>query len=178
MKTNTTVISIDPGFDRVGWAVGRISGNNYTLVAAGCLETNKKTTIFDRYGEILQGLEEILSQHTPLEAAIETLYFSKNRKTAIRVSEARGLIIGTLMKHQLSIFEYHPGEVKLAVTGYGNADKPAIAKMVRLQTNLNHDKLIDDAIDAIAVGMTHAITAGMRQATEQTKATLNKARSS
>lgn len=181
MKTSTTVISIDPGFDRVGWAVGQVSGNNYTLMAAGCLETNKKTAIFDRYHAILRGLEEILNQYTPLEAAIETLYFSKNRKTAMRVSEARGLIIGALMKHQLSIFEYHPGEIKLAVTGYGNADKEAIAKMVRLQTSLNNSKLIDDAIDAIAVGMTHAITAGLRQvaaSTKSSKAALNKAQSS
>lgn len=166
-----TILSIDPGYDRVGWAIGELSGTSYHLVNCGCIETNSKADIFARYMQIQEELEGIISVHQPKIAALETLYFSKNRTTAIRVSEARGIIIATLLNHQLELFEYNPGEIKLAVTGYGNADKKAVEKMVRMQTQVNQNKLLDDALDAVAVGMTHALTSHALR----TKAALNKA---
>mgnify|MGYP002713172446 CR=1 FL=1 len=152
-----TVIGIDPGYDRVGWAIGTLT-NTFTLVDAGCIQTNKKDAIFDRYQQITSELSELVAKYHPSEAAIETLYFSKNTTTAFRVSEARGIIIASLLKDNCHIFEYNPVEIKQAVTGNGAANKTAVEKMVQMQTTLpKNKKLIDDAIDAIAVGITHAV---------------------
>lgn len=170
----TIVLSIDPGYDRVGWAIGETRGSNYSLITSECIQTNRKLDVFARYQQITAGLEEILKTYSPTEAAVETLFFSVNRKTAMRVSEARGVIISSLLNSGLEIFEYNPGEIKLAITGYGRADKQAVTKMVQMQTGQDHGKLLDDAIDAIAIGMTHALTLKLKQ----TKATLNKAAAS
>ncbi len=173
-KHATTLISIDPGYDRIGWAIGTLTGTKYILTACGCIQTDRKAEIFSRYLHFSDELSKIIQKYSPSAAAIESIFFSKNRTTAIKVSEARGVIIAALLQNGVTIHEYNPSEIKLAVTGYGNADKMAVEKMVRMQTNIKEGKILDDAIDAIAVGMTHAVTAHMRQA----KDALNKASSS
>lgn len=153
----TTIIGIDPGYDRLGWSIGTLE-NTFTLIKAGCIQTNKKNDIFTRYQTIVSELSKIVATHHPTEAAIETLYFSKNTTTALRVSEARGVLISVLLAANCKVFEYNPVEIKQAVTGNGAANKQAVEKMVRMQTKLEtKNKLIDDAIDAIAVGITHAV---------------------
>ncbi|MDQ5951496.1 MAG: crossover junction endodeoxyribonuclease RuvC [Patescibacteria group bacterium] len=88
---------------------------------------------------------------------MESIFFSKNQKTAMRVSEARGVIIGALLPYCNSLVEYTPNQVKLAVTGYGTADKQAVEKMVRMQLKITDPSIIDDTIDAIAIAFTHAL---------------------
>lgn len=161
------VISIDPGYDRLGWSIGKID-SSFLLIAAGCIQTDKKKDIFLRYTQIQTELKKILVTYKPTEAAIETLFFSKNTSTALRVSEARGVIIATLLDAHCTVFEYNPVEIKQAVTGNGAANKAAVEKMVRMQTTLQKNtKLIDDAIDAIAVGITHSVKGRMRKLTER-----------
>ena len=166
-QTNLTVIGIDPGYDRVGWSIGTF-GSSYTLQAAGCIQTQKKESIFTRYSQISEELEKIVQKYQPSEAAIETLYFSKNTTTALRVSEARGVIISELLRKNCTIFEYNPVSIKQAVTGNGAANKTAVEKMVRMQTSLpDSTAMIDDAIDAIAVGITHAVKGRMQKLTQR-----------
>lgn len=159
-QAQKVLLSIDPGYDRVGWAIGLTEKRNYQLVEAGYIQTDSNNSTFYRYQQIQAELEKLCLKHKPDEAAIESLFFSVNRKSAIQVSEARGLIIGVLLAHNLPIFEYHPVKIKEAVTGYGKADKKAVEKMVKMQTSLSNDAtIIDDAIDAIALGITHALNA-------------------
>jgi crossover junction endodeoxyribonuclease RuvC len=151
-----TILGIDPGYDRLGWAICEINGPNLSVTKYGCLQTNKKETIFERYQQIIEELSIIIKEYRPQELAIENLYFSKNTKTALRVSESRGVVITLALQEKMTVHEYNPVTIKQAVTGFGQADKKAVEKMTLMQLKLtNKDKVIDDAIDALAVAVTH-----------------------
>lgn len=152
-----TILGLDPGYDRVGWAVGTAQGQKNTLLGYGCILTTKTKKIFERYKEIDQELSKIITQFNPTEAALETLFFARNTSTALSVSEARGVLLARCLQHNLSISEYKPSQVKLSVAGSGRADKTAVAKMVYLLGHIKAtEKLLDDTTDAIAVFLTHA----------------------
>lgn len=150
-------LGIDPGYDRIGWAIGKGSGPKPEIIDFDCIQTNKKESIFNRYQAIDTQLQKIIKQYQPHDLAIETLFFSKNKKTALQVSEARGVILSCCTRNKLHIFEYYPNQIKLTVTGHGQANKAAVEKMIRLQLNIPPVKIIDDAIDAIGIVLTHAI---------------------
>lgn len=154
MTKSPSILAIDPGYDRVGWAVGSKNKSDKTIFY-GIIQTDKKASVFNRYQQIQTELQAIIDQHRPTELAIEQLYFSKNTSTALRVSEARGVIIATCLLNGLTVSEYNPGSIKLAVTGHGQADKRAVEKMVRLELKLTEDHLLDDTIDALALFLTH-----------------------
>ncbi|MCL4208952.1 crossover junction endodeoxyribonuclease RuvC, partial [Patescibacteria group bacterium] len=108
-------------------------------------------------------LKNLILEYNPHHLAIENLYFAKNTTTAMRVAEIRGLIFGLALSHQMEIFEYDPVTIKLAVTGFGKADKAAVTKLTLSQLKLTklqnkEQKIIDDAVDALAVGLTHAVS--------------------
>ena len=130
---NKVVLAIDPGYDRLGYAIALISNSQFSILKHGLIQTNKKDSLFDRYKLIMAELSTIITQFKPSELAIEELYFSKNTKTALRVSEVKGLIISLALQNNLQVFEYHPNQIKLAVTGHGKADKKAVEKMLRLE---------------------------------------------
>lgn len=155
------ILSIDPGYDRCGWAIGVKEKGNYKVIDFDLIQTKKNNTIYERFSQIQSELLRLIETHKPNHLAIENLYFSKNTTTAMRVAEVRGLIIGLAIANGLEIFEYNPGTIKSAVTGNGNANKAAVAKLTLAQLQLLHlnegrKKIVDDAIDALAIGLTHA----------------------
>lgn len=157
------ILSIDPGYDRCGWSIGKIEAGRYHLIDFSVIQTAKTAHIFARFGQISRRLQELITVYQPHHLAIENLYFSRNTSTAMRVAEIRGLILGLALQNQLEIFEYDPVSIKLAVAGNGRADKTAVAKLVLAQLKLQSlqntpTKIIDDAMDALAVGLTHAVT--------------------
>lgn len=161
---NPVILGIDPGYDRLGWAIAKIEGPKITPMEYGCIQTNKNEDIFSRYQQIITELSQIIAQHQPTELAIENLYFSKNTKTALRVSESRGVIITLALQYQMTTFEYDPVTIKQAVTGFGKADKKAVEKMTLMQLGLtNKSKIVDDAIDALAVAVTHFASRNIRK---------------
>lgn len=151
------LIGIDPGFDRLGWAVARVApGVKISILDYGCITTSKTEDIFIRFKQLFLELEKILEKYQPTYAAIESLFFLNNAKTAMRVSEARGLVISSLIQHTCQITEYTPLQIKQAVTGFGKAEKSAVEKMVRLQLKITEPKILDDTMDALAVLLTHS----------------------
>jgi crossover junction endodeoxyribonuclease RuvC len=158
MTGSNTTLAIDPGYDRIGWAVGQTNGDKPKIAAFGCIQTIKTDSLTKRYKHLEDELLGIIKDYNPNTLAIETLFFSKNTTTALKVAEARGIIIGCCVRHGMDVTEYNPGTIKLAVTGNGKADKRAMEKMVRLQMALPTEKIIDDAIDALAILLTHSIT--------------------
>ena len=149
------ILGIDPGYDRMGWGIGTPKGNSWTNLHHGCIQTPKDMKLFDRYQLLQEELDKIIKIHQPKIAAIESLFFFKNQKTALKVSEARGVILSTCFTNGLKLYEFTPLQIKQAATGYGRADEKSVEKMVRLQLNLTKEKIIDDAIDALAVMMTY-----------------------
>ncbi len=146
------IIGIDPGFDRIGYAVGEKEGSRLKILSCGLIQTDRTQTIFSRYQQIMTQLEKVVVEWQPAVCHIEKIFFSKNQKTAMQVSEARGVILELLIRHQVAIKEFSPQEIKLAVTGYGNADKLAMAKMIKMQVIPSVEiKWQDDVVDAMGL---------------------------
>ena len=148
------VLAVDPGYDRLGLAVmDKINGQE-VLVYSCCVETNKKESIAKRLHQIGEAFEKLIFEHKPDLVAIETLFFNKNQKTAMAVAESRGVVTFLATRNNCEIVEFGPGEIKVAVTGYGSSDKRAVMEMLkRLVPNLP-DTALDDEYDAIAVAVT------------------------
>ena len=146
-----SVIAIDPGYDRVGVA---IFSDEKKLVHSECFSPESKEFV-ERLIEIKKRIHELIHEFKPGSIALETLFFSKNTNTALKVAEARGAITLTGVELGLSFFEYSPQAIKIAVTGSGGADKKAVIAMVERLEKLEPRKRHDDEYDAIALGIAH-----------------------
>ena len=146
-------LGIDPGFDRVGFGVVELQGNNRKYLASGVITTSRAQDFYSRLVEIQEDLQQICKTYNPSIACIETLFFSKNTKTAMKVAEARGGINTYLYKSGLVINEVSPNTIKSALTGDGRADKKQVEFMVKKSLNLPNLKAIDDACDALAMAI-------------------------
>ena len=148
------VISVDPGYDRIGVAVLEYIEGKEKLIYSCCIQTNKSHTLLDRLQDMGQQFTSLLETHTPDTLGIETLFFNTNQKTAIGVAQARGIIIYLAQAAGCQVYEFGPQEVKVAVTGYGKSDKHAVIDMVLRLMPDAPKKALDDEYDAIAVGIT------------------------
>lgn len=161
----TTILSIDPGYDRIGIAILTGTSGKETLIHSECFVTDKKESLDTRILVIGNHLEMLINKYKPNAMAIETVFFASNQKTVMGVSEARGVIKYIAMKSGIPVFEYTPLQVKIALTGDGRATKDSVAHMTERiikydrqekQRKMGGKSLgIDDEIDAIAVGITH-----------------------
>jgi len=150
------ILGIDPGFGRLGYAVITAKGNDLGLLVCDTVMTPKTLAYPQRLQQSYEQLGAIIAQYRPQEAAIEELFFGRNVTTAIAVAQARGVAMLLLEQRGVSIAEYTPGEVKLAVTGYGAARKEQIGSMVRQLLHLPTVPKPDDAADAAAIAICHA----------------------
>lgn len=155
---NSRIVGIDPGFDRIGVAILERDGSRQNLIHSECITTSPKEAHDKRLLTLGTRIGEVIKEWGPTELAIETLFFNQNTSTALKVAEARGVIIFQAALARLEIFEYSPQAIKIAVTGYGKADKVAVETLVRKLIHLPSTKVLDDEIDAIAVGITHLAT--------------------
>ena len=161
------VIGIDPGTARTGYGLVRQSDSGtLDLVDFGVIQTSPNQPMSERLLKIHRDLLDVLSQHNPVEAGIERLFFQKNVKTALSVGQARGVAILALAELGLNVKEYSPQDIKLAVTGYGAAEKGQVQRMV--QTLLDMDDLPqpDDAADALAVAICHCHASNLERRIE------------
>jgi crossover junction endodeoxyribonuclease RuvC len=149
------ILGIDPGYDRVGIAV--IEKNPSTkevLLHSSCFQTSVKDDFFTRLGQVGTRIAEIIEEYSPDALAIETLFITKNQKTAMRVAEARGVIMYEAIRKELDVHEYTPLQIKIAVTGHGGSDKAQVMKMIPLLVKFGSKKAHDDEYDAIGVALT------------------------
>jgi crossover junction endodeoxyribonuclease RuvC len=147
------VLGIDPGTATTGYAVVEESQGRLELVTLGVITTPAKTPLSSRLQKIYRSLDELIAEHEPDCAAVEELFFSRNARTAMSVGHARGVTLLALADAGLAIAEYTPMQIKQAVTGYGNADKQQVQRMVRMLLDLNEVPRPDDAADAAAVAI-------------------------
>lgn len=150
-----TVLGLDPGIARLGWGVivNRESRNVKRAVYYGTITTTKDTPTVKRMQIIRKEIQKLLKKYKPSLVAVEKLFFSKNVKTAMQVSEIRGIILLTLAEAGVRIMECTPQQVKQAVTGYGNADKRQVQRMVQIILKLKELPKPDDAADALAMAI-------------------------
>lgn len=154
MGNENIILGIDPGFERIGIAV--IDRKENKVLFSECFKTSKALPLAERIMLIGIHIGEIISEFSPQSLAIEKLYFTTNQKTAMSVAEARGVIIYEAQKLGLSVNEYTPMEVKVAVTGYGKADKKMVGSMIPKLIKLEKETKSDDELDAIGIAITHS----------------------
>ncbi len=147
------ILACDPGYDRLGVAVLERQDGVEQLLHSACITTSKTADFPDRLVEMGVGFAALLAKYAPTHVALETLYFSKNAKTAIAVAEARGVLLYLARRADCVIVEYTPQQVKVAVTGHGGSDKRQIAAMLPRLLSGVREGALDDEYDAIAVGL-------------------------
>ncbi len=155
MQRKIKILGIDPGTATTGWGIISEEKKEPKLEVYGCIETSKHKTTVERLKEIASDLEEIIEKYKPDEVAVEDLFFFKNLKTAIKVAQARGVLLLIPGRKNIPVFEYTPLQVKQALTGYGRAEKSQIQWMVKEILKLSEIPKPDDAADALAVAICH-----------------------
>jgi crossover junction endodeoxyribonuclease RuvC len=150
------ILGIDPGFERLGIAIlEKEKGSKEMLVFSECFKTPKTIPFSERLAMLGTRIKEVLEEYKPEVLAIETLYLTNNKTSGMYVSEARGVIMYECALKKLRVLEYTPPQIKVAVTGYGKADKSAVMDMVPKLIQIDPSKkIIDDEMDAIAVALT------------------------
>lgn len=154
------ILGIDPGYAIVGYGVVEFCGGKYKPLEYGAIVTKAGQSFPKRLETIANALDSVLEKHKIDAVAIEKLYFQNNQKTAIQVAEARGVILLCCQRAGLEIFEYTPLQVKSAVTGYGQAQKPQVMEMTRRLLCLKEIPKPDDTADALALTICHGQAAG------------------
>lgn len=153
------VLGIDPGIARTGWGVIEETKGKMTTLAYGCFETESKEETAKRLGKINEMVRKLIKKYSPQEVAIEELFFNTNAKTAFVVGQARGVIFLAADQEKVKNFTYTPLQVKIAVSGYGRAEKKQVGQMVKTILKLKEVPKPDDVTDALAVAITHLFSA-------------------
>lgn len=147
------ILGIDPGTAIVGYGAISIVKNSLAVLGYGAIITDKSLSQSERLLIIKNELNGVIKKYKPQAMAVEELFFFKNLKTAIKVSEARGVILVTGKEAGLMIMEFTPLEVKIATVGYGRADKIQVQKMVKIILSLKETPRPDDVTDALAIAI-------------------------
>jgi crossover junction endodeoxyribonuclease RuvC len=150
------ILGIDPGTGRLGFGVIEITKTNKpVLVDAGVITTPPHQPDSERMVTIFDELSAIIKDTQPEAMAVEKLFFAQNVTTAMSVAQARGVILLCGQRAGLTLAEYTPAQIKMALTGYGRADKKQIQEMVRVMLGLKEAPQPDDCADALAAALCH-----------------------
>lgn len=150
------VLGIDPGFAIVGFGVLRFEPGKQTLLSCGAITTQAGLPLPTRLLQIENDMAQLFETFHPDAMAIEELFFTNNITTGIGVAQARGVILTAAERAGVPIYEYGPTAVKLAITGYGKAQKRQVMDMTKRLLNLKSVIRPDDAADAVAIALCHA----------------------
>lgn len=148
------ILGIDPGYDRCGVAVLEKEGGKESLLFSTCITTDKSVSFEHRLVTVTKELAGLVETYKPMTCALEQLYFTTNKKTAMRVAEVRGAIVAMMCERGITIRECGPGQVKVAITGDGRATKRQMIMMVPRLVSISKTVQYDDEYDAIAIALT------------------------
>jgi crossover junction endodeoxyribonuclease RuvC len=148
------VLGIDPGTRHLGWGLVSRDGTHVRHVANGVISPSVSLSLADRLVIIERGLVDVITEHHPSAAAVESLFFHKDPQAAAKLGHARGVTLLVLARAQIPTFEYAPAKVKRIVSGHGAADKQQVALMMRSLLCLSTLPRAD-ATDALALAVTH-----------------------
>ena len=152
-KKTQIVLGIDPGTALCGYGIICQQSGGFEALAYGSIETTKDLAMPKRLETIFLGLSELVNTYNPGILSIERLFFNQNVTTAISVGQARGVCLLVAAMHDLEVYEYTPGEIKLSLTGHGKAPKHQVGYMVKTLLNLEKIPTPDDTADALAIAL-------------------------
>jgi len=151
------ILGIDPGSRLTGYGVIEQRGKESYFIAAGVIRLSLDNGFLPRLGEIFFAIRDVVAQYQPDMAAVESVFVHKNVASALKLGQARGAAISSIMAANVSVAEYSPREIKQAVVGYGAAKKEQVQHMIRVMLKLNQNPS-PDAADALAVALCHSHT--------------------
>ena len=149
------VFGIDPGSERTGYGCVETDGSRHRIVTCGAISSPALTAFPDKLHRIHRELAIILAECRPSCVAIESVFYSVNARSALKLGHARGVAMLAAVEAGVPVFEYTPAEIKRAVVGYGRADKPQVQHMIKLLLGLAEVPSPHDAADALAVAICH-----------------------
>lgn len=149
------VFGIDPGSERTGYGCVDTDGSRHRVIVSGAIATPASATFPEKLLLIHSRLTAVIDSCRPDCAAIESLFFATNVRSALKLGHARGVAMLAAVEAGLPVFEYTPAEIKRAVVGYGRAEKPQVQQMVKLLLGLDAIPSPHDAADALAVAICH-----------------------
>jgi crossover junction endodeoxyribonuclease RuvC len=153
------VLGIDPGLAMAGWGiVEKGQKDKVKMLEYGCIKTYPTDKLVDRLKYIYDEIQTVISKYKPEVVAIEELFFLKGSKVIASVGQARGAILIAVVNNNIPVFEYNPRHVKIALTGYGSADKHQMQHMVKAILGLKEIPKPDDSADALAMAICHLNT--------------------
>jgi crossover junction endodeoxyribonuclease RuvC len=164
------IFGIDPGSVRTGYGCVETDGSRHRLVLCGTVSLPAGASLPDRLKAIHDGLERLIRTSSPDCVAIENLFHARNVRSALTLGHARGVAVLAAVQAAVPVVEYTPAEIKVAVAGYGRADKRQIQQMVKLLLGLDTAPSPHDAADALAVAICHAQAGGGRLALQPARA--------
>ena len=166
IPTAIRILGIDPGLRHMGWGVVDNLGSRLTYIACGTLHSDTKATTSERLRQLHEGLQAVIGQYAPHEAAVEETFVNRDPQSALKLGQARGIAMVVPALSGLSVAEYAANTVKKTVVGAGHADKNQVAMMVKVLLPKCEAKTAD-AFDALAVAITHAQHRGIRALQER-----------
>lgn len=149
------VFAIDPGIEKLGYSVFEKNYTTHKYLASGLIKTDKKLPDGERFNTIFQELKKLLVHYKPHIVILEQIFFFKNQKTAVKISQVQGVILLLAQQMNINTQFLTPLQIKQIITGYGKADKKSVQKMLQLDLKLNQEVKQDDQADAIACGLAY-----------------------
>lgn len=149
------VMGIDPSLSSTGFALINHQNSEFTALETGEIKTYSRQVLSNRVARIFQGISLLIESHRPDEVAVEEVFYAENAAIALKMGHARGAALAAAAIHNLPVAEYTPRAIKMAVTGYGNASKEQVRRMVKAQIRLKDISFGYDISDALAVALCH-----------------------
>lgn len=149
------VLGLDPSLQSTGFGIVENEGDKVQAVVYGIIKPERQADFPQRLNEIRTELEKIIERFEPDEVAIENPFYARNVRTALSLGQVRGAVLVALASRNCPLFEYSALEIKKAVTGYGQAEKDQVQRMVKILLNLEDDRMPLDASDALAAAICH-----------------------
>ena len=158
------VLGIDPGTAVTGFGVvSRANGGSVRLLECGVIRTSPGDPLHHRIRDIYEGVQELITRHSPATVSVENVYHGKNARTALTLGHTRGAILLAVALKNLPVAEYTAVEIKKAVVGTGRATKEQVAFMVQRQLGLKAAPAPSDASDAVAAALCHCMAGAFRK---------------
>jgi crossover junction endodeoxyribonuclease RuvC len=155
MKINRTILGVDPGTTRMGYAIVRSENARLELIIMGIIELHKYKTHYEKLSKIYERVDSIIKEFKPEELAIEAPFYGKNVQSMLKLGRAQGVAMAAGLSNKLPIYEYAPKKIKIAITGSGNATKEQVANTLKIELQIKDMPKHMDATDALGVAVCH-----------------------
>lgn len=149
------ILGIDPGTTVMGYAILHVKGNQLNLLQFGVIHLSKYSNHAMKLSKIFERTTQLIQEFMPDEMAIEAPFLGKNIQSMLKLGRAQGVCMAAAISHEIPINEYAPKEIKVAVTGNGNASKEQVAAMLKHLIKFKETPELLDASDALGVALCH-----------------------